>query len=157
MNWPRISQTEESRTPGDPAGAGGVWRRPVRPSDGMQILALIEEQMSEELKKAAAESAAQAKVAAMRELAAMLGPDSPQKNETPVEIAEIPLEESNEAERVAAAFFGEKLEEVKEVAEVKEVKEVAEVKAAAEAKEPAGLLELAMQTAAEMPAARLEL
>ena len=155
MNWPEFRKPkspERLATPQELAEYGGG---PSDPRTESQILALIEEQMSEELKKAAAESAAQAKVAAMRELAAMLGPDSPQKNETPVEIAEIPLEESNEAERVAAAFFGEKLEEVKEVAEVKEVKEVAEVKAAAEAEEPAGLLELAMQTAAEMPAARL--
>jgi uncharacterized protein YjbI with pentapeptide repeats len=155
MNWPEFRKPkspERLATPQELAEYGGG---PSDPRTESQILALIEEQMSEELKKAAAESAAQAKVAAMRELAAMLGPDSPQKNETPAGIAEIPLEESNEAERVAAAFFGEKLEEVKEVAEVKEVKEVDEVKEAAEAEEPAGLLELAMQTAAEMPAARL--
>ena len=159
MNWPEFRKPkspERLATPQELAEYGGG---PSDPKTESQILALIEEQMSEELKKAAAESAAQAKVAAMRELAALLGPESEQKSEASTGIEETPLEKSNEAERVAAAFFGEKVEDL-EVAPgakeaMREVQEEKEVAAAKEEAEPVGLLELAMQMAPEIPAARM--
>jgi len=140
MNWPDFSrkkQPERLATPQELAEFGGG---PADPRTESQILALLEEQMSDELKHAAEENAAKAKVRAMRELAAMLGPEPAKRSATE---AEAPKEEgeglnpgedsreiTSEAERVAAAFFGEeeagegnKVQEVNEVEEVKELKE----------------------------------
>ena len=152
MNWPdfhKKKSAERLATPQELAEFGGS---PTDPMTETQILALIEEQMSDELKKAAEDTAAKAKVRAMRELAAMLGPDGREvasaRAESEDECGETVHEEdpdenrkkesmgdSSEAERVAAAFFGE--EQVQEIDEAKEVKiELPEKKAAEKALEP---------------------
>ena len=138
MNWPdfhKKKDTERLATPQELAQIGGA---PTDPMTESQILALIEEQMSEELEKAAEESAAKAKVRAMRELAAMLGPESSEADKKAAEekirssdtqavneAQENPLASLSEAERVAAEFFGagevERINEVKEVLVQKEV------------------------------------
>ena len=144
MNWPdfyKKKTPERLATPQELAEYGGA---PADPMTESQILALLEEQMGDELKKAAEESAAKAKVRAMRELAAMLGPDDKQVAPTDAELdresgeslsnteteakgGEESLDNSSEAERVAAVFFGEQQEEgVKEVGEVKEIKDEVE-------------------------------
>ena len=138
MNWPdfhKKKDTERLATPQELAQIGGA---PTDPMTESQILALIEEQMSEELEKAAEESAAKAKVRAMRELAAMLGPESSEADKKAAEekirssdtqavneAQENPLASLSEAERVAAEFFGAgEVEHINEVKELKEVKEV---------------------------------
>jgi hypothetical protein len=65
--------TERLATPKELAEYGGA---PTDPMTEAQILDLIQGEMNEDLKKAAEESAAQAKVAAMRELAAALDQES---------------------------------------------------------------------------------
>src|SRR5215469_2868984 len=124
MNWPdfyKKKSPERLSTPQELAEYGGA---PTDPMAETQILALIEEQMSDELNQAAQESAAKAKVRAMRELAAMLGPDEKEVASARAEAGgegdedlheknsgagggEQTLGDSSEAERVAAAFFGE--------------------------------------------------
>jgi uncharacterized protein YjbI with pentapeptide repeats len=126
MNWPDFYKKKQPERLATAQELAEYGNGPSDPMAESRILALIEEQMSNELKDAAEESAAKAKVRAMRELAAMLGPEMPKKNaseaDEPAEDLE-PEEFSSEAERVAAAFFGEEKEEAKEVKEVKEVKE----------------------------------
>jgi uncharacterized protein YjbI with pentapeptide repeats len=112
------SGTERLATPEELAEIGGA---PSDPMTEAQILALLEEQMKEDLRKSAAESAAQAREAAMQELAAALEPElavSPEKSaraETvkaaaqPVPVGKLPQNAAgilSESERVAAAFFG---------------------------------------------------
>lgn len=122
MNWPdfhRRKGSERLATPQELAEYGGI---PTDPRTEAQILGLIDEQMSEELKRAAEESAAQAKVAAMRELAAMLGKHEAESRgkaeenvsesgsdvgEENAEFKATAAENDSEAARVAAAFFGE--------------------------------------------------
>ena len=146
MNWPDLykkKQPERLATPQELAEYGGA---PADPMTESQILVLIEEQMSVDLKQAAEESAAKAKVRAMRELAAMLGPETGATGEAEAN-GEVqgPGEVSSEAERVAAAFFGDE-EIVEKNNEVKEVKETLE------AKEPEGQrpAEEKVETPAEM-------
>ena len=130
MNWPDFHKKknfERLATPQELAEYGGL---PTDPAVESQILALIEQQMSDELEKAAEENAAKAKVRALRELAAILGPE---KDERPGaatagktgdgELQVLPegapeangSQDSSEAERIAAAFFGE--EEIEEANE----------------------------------------
>src|SRR5215469_15116893 len=138
MNWPdfyKKKNPERLATPQELAEYGGT---PTDPMTETQILALIEEQMSDELTHAAEESAAKAKVRAMRELAAMLGPDDDKEvpsagveagGESDEDLREVnpgtkdgegTRGDSSEAERVAAAFFGEQQdEEVNKASEVK--------------------------------------
>jgi uncharacterized protein YjbI with pentapeptide repeats len=112
------SGTERLATAEELAEIGGA---PSDPMTEAQILALLEIQMKEDLQKAAAESAAQAREAAMQELAAALEPqqpDSPEKSarvETgkaaaqPASVGKLPQNAAgilSEPERVAAAFFG---------------------------------------------------
>jgi uncharacterized protein YjbI with pentapeptide repeats len=146
MNWPdfyKKKQPERLATPQELAEFGGG---PGDPMSESQILALIEEQMGDELKNAAEESAAKAKVRALRELAAMLGPEPPKKSASeatePGENLEDEIQDketgtgsgefSSEAERVAAAFFGaddiEAATKAKEVEEIKKVNEEKEEK-----------------------------
>src|SRR5262249_9093570 len=129
--------TERLATPKELAEFGGV---PSDPMTEAQILALIQGEMDEDLKKAAEGSAAQAKVAAMRELAAALDQEAPGQDEDaagPNEEQPLPelrmlgarrekrgTEELSESDRVAAAFFGEEevqaAEKTETVGEVKE-------------------------------------
>jgi len=147
--------TERLATPKELAEFGGA---PTDPMAEAHILDLIQGEMDEDLKKAAEESAAQAKVAAMRELAAALDQESTGQDKDTVEpdneqpLPELRMlgarrekrsaEELSEPDRVAAAFFGEEeevrvaedtkaVEEVKE--KVKEVEEAKEVKTARDA------------------------
>src|SRR5215469_13840781 len=129
MNWPdfyKKKSPERLATPQELAEYGGT---PTDPMTETQILALIEEQMSDELTHAAEEGAAKAKVRAMRELAAMLGPDDDKEvasaggeadGENDEDLRRVhpgtkggegTLGDSSEAERVAAAFFGEEQDE----------------------------------------------
>jgi uncharacterized protein YjbI with pentapeptide repeats len=123
MNFPGFHKRkgpERLATPQELAEYGGA---PSDPASEAQILSLIQAQMSDDLKKAAVESAAQAKVAALRELAAVLGPDvfeeaaaASETEETEGvrgpqgKIVEHSEEALSESERVAAAFFGEQPE-----------------------------------------------
>src|ERR1700676_4776993 len=121
MNVPAAHKptgTERLATPAEPAEIGGA---PSDPMTEAQILALLEVQMKEDLQKAAAESVAQAREAAMQELAAALEPqpaDVPEKS-TGGEMVKTAAEKVpalrflrstqgtlSEPERVAAAFFG---------------------------------------------------
>src|SRR6266849_2357878 len=107
--------TERLATAEELAEIGGA---PSDPLTETQILALLEVQMKEDLKQAAAESAAQAREAAMQELAAARQPDSQEKSarvETvkaaaqPAPVGMMPANAAgilSEPERVAAAFFG---------------------------------------------------
>src|SRR6266852_2869415 len=112
------SGTERLATVEELAEIGGA---PSDPLTEEQILALLEVQMKEDLKQAAAESAAQAREAAMQELAAARQPelaDSQEKSarvETvkaaaqPAPVGKMPANAAgilSEPERVAAAFFG---------------------------------------------------
>src|SRR5579859_4309692 len=65
--------TERLATPEELAEIGGASSDP---EEEAQILALLEVQMQDDLQKAAAESAAQARQAALQELAAALEPES---------------------------------------------------------------------------------
>jgi uncharacterized protein YjbI with pentapeptide repeats len=121
MNLPEAHQpkgTERLATPEELAEIGGA---PSDPMEEGQILALLEVQMKEDLHKVAKESAAQAREAAMQELAAALEPqpaDVPEKS-TGGEMVKAAAEKVpalrflrstqgtlSEPERVAAAFFG---------------------------------------------------
>jgi len=136
--------TERLATPKELAEFGGA---PTDPMTETQILALIQREMDEDLKRAAEESAAQAKVAAMRELAAVLDqetaqpPAAEQANGETNEYrsAQTDPKALSEPDRVAAAFFGETEDEVKateeQTEEQKEVKEVGEIKSTKEAKD----------------------
>jgi uncharacterized protein YjbI with pentapeptide repeats len=110
--------TERLATAEELAEIGGG---PSDPVEEAQILALLEVQMKDDLHKAAAESAAQAKQAALQELAAALEPGlagAPEKSRTaeklkaatePLPVAKMPPNTAgilSEPERVAAAFFG---------------------------------------------------
>jgi len=112
------SGTERLATAEELAEIGGA---PSDPMTEAQILALLEEQMKEDLQKAAAESAVKAREAAMQELAAALEPekgsgkDKPDIVEKvnaaaePARVAKLPANAAgilSEPERVAAAFFG---------------------------------------------------
>ena len=112
------SGTERLATPEELAEIGGASSDPMEEA---QILALLEVQMKEDLQKAAAESAAQARQAALQELAAALEPelaDAPQKSAgtekgkaaaEPAPVVARPQTAPgtlSEPERVAAAFFG---------------------------------------------------
>src|SRR5215470_2335640 len=130
-----LKRAERLATPKELAEYG-----PSDPMTESQILALIESEMNEDLKKAAAESAAQAKVAAMRELAAVLDQEVADKSETnatgdapftEIENTETQKKELSESDRVAAAFFGEEDTETmieEEVVQIKEAQETKEVK-----------------------------
>jgi uncharacterized protein YjbI with pentapeptide repeats len=143
MNLPGFHKRkgpERLATPQELAEYGGAPSDPVTEA---QILSLIQEQMSGELKKAAAEGAAQAKVAALRELAAVLGPDvfeeaaaASEAEETGVtgskaKVAGKPSDALSESERVAAAFFGEgqEIQDGNEANEGCQVKEIERAKA----------------------------
>src|SRR5262249_5411015 len=119
MNLPGFHKRkgpERLATPQELAEYGGP---PSDPATEAQILSLMQEEMSNALKKGAEESAAQAKVAALRELAAVLGPEVFEETAAASEIEEIgvtgskgkiagkPSDGPSEPERVAAAFFGE--------------------------------------------------
>jgi uncharacterized protein YjbI with pentapeptide repeats len=93
----------------------------VDPAEEAQILSLLEVQMKDDLQKAAAESAVQARQAALQELVAALEPEllegaekSPSTEKTkvtpePQPAAKMPANAAgilSEPERVAAAFFG---------------------------------------------------
>src|SRR5580704_13781389 len=121
MNLPephKPSGTERLATPEELAEIGGASSDPAEEA---QILALLEVQMKEDLQKAAAESAAQAKAAALQELIAALEPElaeGPQKSAgaekrkaaaEPAPVMGRPQTATgtlSEPERVAAAFFG---------------------------------------------------
>jgi uncharacterized protein YjbI with pentapeptide repeats len=121
MNLPephKPSGTERLATPEELAEIGGASSDPAEEA---QILALLEVQMKEDLQKAAAESAAQAKAAALQELIAALEPElakGPEKSagvekrkaaEEPAPVMGRPHTATgtlSEPERVAAAFFG---------------------------------------------------
>src|SRR5580704_6506678 len=121
MNLPepqKPSGTERLATPEELAEIGGASSDPAEEA---QILALLEVQMKEDLQKAAAESAAQAKAAALQELIAALEPElaeGPQKSAgaekrkaaaEPAPVVTRPQTAPgtlSEPERVAAAFFG---------------------------------------------------
>lgn len=127
--------TERLATPKELAEFGGA---PTDPMTEAQILALIQGEMDEDLKKAAEESAAQAKVAAMRELAAVLEKEgtTPGTDEATLEAStpdskSLPTDAGglSEPDRVAAAFFGDAAEEVQAVEEKKEAREIEEVDA----------------------------
>jgi len=130
--------TERLATPKELAEFGA----PTDPMTEAQILALIQGEMDEDLKKAAEESAAAAKVAAMRELAAVLekegttpGTDAT-KEESSTPDSKSPESDAqglSESDRVAAAFFGDQAEEVQAVEQKKQVKEIEE---AEEKKDP---------------------
>jgi len=138
--------TERLATPKELAEFGGA---PTDPMTEAQILDFIQGEIGEDLKKAAEESAAQAKVTAMRELAAALDQDASCADEKTTEPDARPLpelrmlgayrekrgaSELSEPDRVAAAFFGEEEEGAKEFDEVKKVQEV-EVKEAKTARD----------------------
>ena len=110
--------TERLATAEELAVIGGA---PPDPAEEAQILALLEVQMKADLQKAAAESAVQARQAALQELVAALEPElleaaekSPgaEKTKAPAEpqlAAKLPANTTgilSEPERVAAAFFG---------------------------------------------------
>src|SRR5882757_9831195 len=112
------SGTERLATAEELAEIGGT---PSDPLTETQILALLEIQMKDDLQKAAEESAAQAKAAALHELEAALNPkpaDGAEKSfhlETvktaaqPAPVGKLPPNAAgilSEPERVAAAFFG---------------------------------------------------
>jgi uncharacterized protein YjbI with pentapeptide repeats len=112
------SGTERLATAEELAEIGGT---PSDPLTETQILALLEVQMKDDLQKAAEESAAQAKAAALHELEAALNPkpaDGAEKSshlETvktaaqPAPVGKLPANAAgilSEPERVAAAFFG---------------------------------------------------
>jgi uncharacterized protein YjbI with pentapeptide repeats len=127
MNLPephKSKGTERLATPEELAVIGGA---PPDPAEEAQILALLEVQMKEDLQRAAAESAARSREAAMQELAAALEPDvtdGPEKSavsekgKAAAEPATVGKQPSNaagilsEPERVAAAFFGATEEEI---------------------------------------------
>ncbi|HSR08244.1 MAG TPA: pentapeptide repeat-containing protein, partial [Bryobacteraceae bacterium] len=110
--------TERLATPEELAEISGA---PADPMEEAQILALLEVQMKDDLQKAAVESAAQARQAALQELAAALEPESANAPEQsaaleklkaatePLPVAKMPPNAAgilSEPERVAAAFFG---------------------------------------------------
>jgi uncharacterized protein YjbI with pentapeptide repeats len=127
MNLPEPHKpkgTERLATPEELAVIGGA---PPNPAEEAQILALLEVQMKEDLQKAAAESAAQAREAAMQELVAALEPELADRAEKaatiekikasaePAAVAKQPANAAgilSEPERVAAAFFGAEEEEI---------------------------------------------
>ena len=112
------SGTERLATREELAEIGGA---PSDPVEEAQILALLEVQMKEDLQKAAAESAEQAKAAALQELLSALEPELAKAPEKPATleklkpaaelhpVAKMPPNTAgilSEPERVAAAFFG---------------------------------------------------
>jgi uncharacterized protein YjbI with pentapeptide repeats len=133
--------TERLATPKELAEYGGA---PTDPMTEAQILALIQGEMDEDLKKAAEESAAAAKVAAMRELAAVLEKEGTAPGTDDAKDAVCTTDskslQSNagglsESDRVAAAFFGDEEEDAPAVQEKKEVKEIEEAEAKREARD----------------------
>jgi uncharacterized protein YjbI with pentapeptide repeats len=137
------SGTERLATAEELAEIGGA---PSDPMTEAQILALLEEQMKEDLQKAAAESAVKAREAAMQELAAALEPEKGSGKDKPdifqevkaagepARVAKLPANTAgilSEPESVAAAFFG--AEEETPVAMPVEVQMPIEVQAPAKA------------------------
>jgi len=121
MDLPEVHKpkgTERLATAEELAEIGGASSNP---EEEVQILALLEVQMKDDLQKAAVESAAQARQAALQELAAALEPEAAGGAEKsavvemlkaaadPAPVAKMAPNAAgilSEPERVAAAFFG---------------------------------------------------